>query len=105
VDQIPFVSAPAPEDFEGRKGIFSTVPTGPTAVAVPTAELAARLEAVCAQLTSAFAVVRPGSGEFGLESFEVLLDVSTAGEVRVVGSVGSQMQGGGLKLTFRRRTA
>jgi hypothetical protein len=105
VDQIPLAYQRPAENYEGRTGIFSTVPSSPASGSVPTAELAARLEAVCYQLTTAFAAVRSGAGDYDLDSIEVLLDVTASGEVRLVGSAKAPAPGGGLRLKFQRRAA
>lgn len=60
-----------------------------------------RLQEMCTQLGEAVRSVETPGSDFSLDSFEVTLDVSAKGEVRLVGSVGSEVKGG-VKLVFKK---
>ncbi len=90
---------------DGEKGLFSAVKTASARVAaLDPGVLAGNLSALCDQLSQVVDATIRTTGAYELESFEVSLDVSAAGEVRLVGSVSSEVKGG-LKLVFRRRSA
>ena len=92
------------EPVDGEKGIFSAASRAASRLGTLDAKvLAGNLSALCDQIGHlAAAAASPARSEFELESFEVSLDVSASGEVRMVGSVSSQIRGG-ITLTFRRR--
>ncbi|MDI1463603.1 hypothetical protein QEZ54_21705 [Catellatospora sp. KI3] len=88
---------------DGEKGLFSAARRAAAHVGVLDAGvLAGNLSAVCDQLGQLVAAAETTRGGYELESFEVSLDVSATGEVRMIGSVSSEIRGG-ITLTFRRR--
>lgn len=91
------------EPIDGEKGLFSTARRAAGRVGALDADvLASNLSMLCDQLGQLVDQTASGSAAFELESFEVSLDVSARGEVRLVGSVSSEIRGG-MRLTFRRR--
>jgi hypothetical protein len=103
VEQIPIVYLEGSERVDGEKGIFGAARQASARVgAVAAGELAEHLASVCRQLSSTFNAVQRSADAFDLDSFEVTLDITASGQVRLIGSVSSELHGG-LKLTFTRR--
>ncbi|MEV6911887.1 hypothetical protein [Amycolatopsis sp. NPDC051071] len=87
---------------DGEKGLFSTARQVAGRIGeLDSEELARNLSAVCSRLANAFRQAAAASDAFELDAFEVNLDLSAKGEVRLVGSVSSEIKGG-VKLVFRR---
>lgn len=83
---IPVVYIDDPVD--GEKGIFGAVRQLPARLGVlDSDELAHNLSVVCARLAAAFRSAQEAAGAFDLEEFEVTLDLTAKGEVRLIGSV------------------
>ena len=100
-DTLPVIYLEAPAD--GEKGIFGTARAAAAHVGdLPVEALIANLSAVCAKLSAVFGAAEHAADAFDLDCFEVTLDLTASGEVRLIGSVSTQVHGG-LKLTFRRR--
>lgn len=92
------------EDLQpGSKSLFdSAAALSLRAVSVNTSELAEKLRLFCVGIDGMFQSVTSSIGQFELESFEITAELTAKGEVRLVGSVGTEIKGG-LKLIFRRR--
>jgi hypothetical protein len=87
----------------GEKGLFSSTRHVSARLGVlDSGELTRNLSNICARLTETFRNAQHGTDAFGLDAFEVTLDLTAKGEIRLIGSVSSEIHGG-LKLTFRRR--
>ncbi|WP_240490761.1 hypothetical protein [Amycolatopsis vancoresmycina] len=87
---------------DGEKGLFSTARQVAGRIGeLDSEELARNLSAVCSRLANAFRRAGEASEAFGLDAFEVNLDLTAKGEVRLVGSFSSEIKGG-VKLVFRR---
>jgi hypothetical protein len=98
---IPILYLDGPVD--GQKGLFGpSRPVSGRLGVLASNELAHNLSMVCERLTSAFRSAQQAAGAFDLDAFEVTLDLTAKGEVRLIGSVSSEIHGG-VKLTFRRR--
>ncbi|ADJ48159.1 hypothetical protein AMES_6334 [Amycolatopsis mediterranei S699] len=99
-DGIPILwTEPA---VDGEKGLFSTARQVAGRIGeLDSEELAQNLSAVCSRLASAFRRAAEASEMFELDAFEVNLDLTAKGEVRLVGSFSSEIKGG-VKLVFRR---
>lgn len=90
------------DDAAGEKGLFSGSKSIPARIGqIDSDELAQNLSAICTRLAKAFTKAQEATGSFDLDEFEVTLDLSAKGEVRVIASVSSEIHGG-LKLVFRR---
>ncbi|MCA2215449.1 Pepco domain-containing protein [Jidongwangia harbinensis] len=90
------------ERVDGEKGLFSAAQAAATKVgAVSVGELSGNLRAMCGRLGEMFAATRELSGEFELDEFEVILELTAKGEVRLIGSASTEVKGG-VKLIFRR---
>jgi hypothetical protein len=99
--QIIYQETVAPRD-DAAKGLFANETQIATRVAsLDVSQFSANLEAFCNQIGSAFASVPTVVDSFELNSFELTLDVTAKGEVRFIGSVGTEVKGG-LKIVFRR---
>lgn len=68
---------------------------------IGTEQLENQLALLCAQINTILGRISTGVGQYGLDSFEFTAELTTKGEIRLVGSVSSEVKGG-LKLTFRR---
>lgn len=91
------------DDTAGQKGLFSGDKSLQAKIGqIDADELGRNLSAICSRLAEAFRKAQEATGPFGLDEFEVALDLSARGEVRVVASVSTEIHGG-LKLVFRRR--
>lgn len=87
---------------DGEKGLFSAARTLSSRVgAISSGDLAANLSSVCARLAEVFQSAQRATGGFALDEFEVTLELSAGGEVRLVGSASAEFRGG-IKLVFRR---
>ena len=62
------------------------------------------LKALCSQMGGVFDIVRTNFEHYDLDAFELALDLTAKGEIRLVGSVGTEFKGG-LKLVFHRKGA
>ncbi|KKK05084.1 hypothetical protein LQ51_15570 [Micromonospora sp. HK10] len=92
----------AEHSVDGEKGLFSAARAAALRVgAVDVAQLSANLRAVSGQLSEIFHAMRDQPGPFELDEFEVTLELTAKGEVRLIGSAGSEIRGG-VKLLFRR---
>jgi hypothetical protein len=99
--QIIYQETVAPRD-DTAKGLFANENQVVTRVAnLDVNQFSANLEAFCKQIGSAFASIPTLVDSFELDSFELTLDVTAKGEVRFIGSVGTEIKGG-LKIVFRR---
>jgi hypothetical protein len=91
------------EQTEGEKGLFGASRQAVTRTTTVTAGvLSANLSAFCEQmagLVESAAMPPDKSSRFELESFEVTVEVSAGGEIRMIGSVSTEIKGG-LKLIF-----
>ena len=86
----------------GEKGLLSPVRSVASKVGVvDTSRLADNLSAVCARLAHVFRVAQSATEGFELSSFEVAVEIAAGGEVRLVGSVSTEVRGG-VKLIFER---
>jgi hypothetical protein len=86
----------------GEKGILSPVRSMSSKIgAVDPAQLADHLSGLCARLAEVFRVAQRATEGFELDSFEVAVEITAAGEVRLIGSVSTEIRGGA-KLVFRR---
>ncbi|HEX6684256.1 MAG TPA: hypothetical protein VF062_15740 [Candidatus Limnocylindrales bacterium] len=92
------------EPVAGEKGLFSAAQRASGHVgALDPNVVAGNLTSLCEQLSDMVdAAAAAASGAFELDCFEVSLDISARGEVRLIGSVSSEIRGG-MTLTFRRR--
>lgn len=89
-------------ETEGEKGIFSGNIKRVTRLGHLDSEtLASNLKTLCHEVGEAFSQVTAPVRDYELESFEVQLEVTASGEIRMVGSVSSEVKGG-LTLTFSR---
>jgi hypothetical protein len=90
------------ETPNGEKGLFSSQTQLADRLGwVDSGDLTQNLSSMCTRLSSAFRKAQQSAGEFELDEFEVTLDLTATGEVRLVASVRAEIRGG-LKLTFRR---
>jgi len=90
------------ETIEGGKGLGAAVErlvrrTGTLDIT----QLASNLELLCRQLGAAFQGVTTAVKDYEVQEFEVTVDVTAKGEIRLVGGISSEIKGG-LKLVFRR---
>jgi hypothetical protein len=84
------------------KGLFSPAKSAAGKIgAVDSSQLADNLSAVCAKLSHVFRAAQSATEGFELQSFEVAVEITAGAEVRLVGSVSAQVQGG-VKLIFER---
>lgn len=90
------------EQFAGAKGLRDSYEQITRKVGtLNVATFKERLGQLCSQLNGALAAVETIGSNFSLDSFEVTLDVSAKGEVRLIGSVSSEVKGG-VKLLFKK---
>lgn len=93
------------DSVDGEKGLFSAARQMPARLGVlDPDELSRNLSTVCARLAGAFRSAQEAADSFDLDAFEVTMELTAKGEVRLIGSVSSEIRGG-LKLTFRRRAS
>jgi hypothetical protein len=91
------------EAEEGGKSLFGTAQRVVTKVGqLDVGDLASNLSAFCRQIGQVFEAVSTPARDYELQRFELVLEVTAKGEVRFVGSAGSELKGG-LKLVFTRR--
>ncbi len=87
----------------GGKGLLSdTLDAARRVVSVDPSALAERFNSLCLDLDGMLQHVSGSVGAFSLHSFEVQIELTAKGELRLIGCVGSEAKGG-LKLTFQRR--
>ncbi|MFY1689132.1 Pepco domain-containing protein [Plantactinospora sp. WMMB782] len=87
--------------FDGEKGLFSAAKSAATKIGTVNADqLATNLEAICGRLAGVFQAARRATGGFELDSFEVMLEFTAKGEVRLIGSASTEIKGG-VKVVFR----
>ncbi len=87
----------------GGKGLLeSAAALAHRTISVTASELAEKLRVFCSGIDGMFQGVATSVSQFDLESFEVTAELTAKGEVRLVGSAGTELKGG-LKLVFRRR--
>ena len=67
------------------------------------AVLSANLTAFCARISEALTSAAEVAGGFKIQSFEVTADITARGEVRMIGSISSEIHGG-VKLIFTRQS-
>ena len=90
-------------DTEQEKGLFGDAARRITRVAHLDAEaLAVGVQSVCSQLAEAFDGVSAAVRDYELEGFDVQLEITAKGEVRLVGSASTEVKGG-VTLRFHRR--
>jgi hypothetical protein len=95
------ISVVVTDDGDGQKGLFSAVKDASARiVTIDAGQLALNIGAVCDQLAGVLSAART-SGGFELDCFEVTLELTAKGEVRLIGSASSEVRGG-VKLQFRR---
>ena len=90
------------EPPEGEKGLFGASRQAVMRTAAVTPKvLSANLSAFCDQMASLVEAASRAQkrSAFALESFEVTVEVSAGGEIRMIGSVNTEIRGG-LKLIF-----
>lgn len=90
------------DDIDGTKGIRGAFDRVVQKVGeLDLATFKDRLHHLCSHLSEAVDSMSMPTNTYRLDSFEVTVDVTAKGEVRLVGSVGSEVKGG-LKLVFKR---
>jgi hypothetical protein len=85
---------------DGAKGIFASdnrITRRLSDLDLP--QFTANLQAFCEQVSSVFEKVTTAIHHFELKTFELTLDVTAKGEVRFIGSAGTEIKGG-LKVIF-----
>lgn len=55
----------------------------------------------CDQISNTLNDLHPSNSDFKVDSFEVTVDITAKGEVRLVGSIGTELKGG-VKIVFKR---
>jgi len=99
-EAIPVIYVGDPVD--GEKGLFSAARELPARLGMLNPDkFGQNLAAVCGRLAASFRTVGELTESFEVESFEVSLDLTAKGEVRLIGSASSEIRGG-IKITFRR---
>ena len=87
---------------DGSKGVFSRATEQMARVApLNLAEFTDNLHALCSQLGEVFDAVNLQVHNYELETIELTVDVTAKGEVKFIGSVGTEFKGG-LTLSFHR---
>jgi hypothetical protein len=88
---------------DAAKGLFAAETRIARQVAsLDLALFSANLQTFCQQIGSVFDGVPTVVSSFELGSFELTLDVTAKGEVRFIGSAGTEIKGG-LKIVFQRK--
>jgi hypothetical protein len=103
-NEIPAISIiyDDPDDLDGAKGLRSAFDRAVRKVGdLDVSTFKDRFGALCSHLVEAVNAVEVTTKDYGLESFEVTVDVTAKGEVRLVGSVGTEVKGG-IKLVFKK---
>ena len=91
------------EGADGEKGLFSARVAQVRSVGELEVEhLAEKLRSFCATIGQAFQGATTTIQDFELQSFELNVDVTAKGEVRLIGALSTEFSGG-LKLTFERK--
>lgn len=87
----------------GEKSLFATERLVARQVAsLDLSQFSVNLQAFCEEIGSAFDKISAVVDKFELDSFELTLDVTAKGEVRFIGSAGTEIKGG-LKVVFQRK--
>lgn len=88
---------------DGAKGLFTRESQTTRRVAnLDLTQFTSNLQAFCRQVGSVFDGVTTAIHNFEINSFELTLDVTAKGEVRFIGSVGTEVKGG-LKVVFHKK--
>jgi hypothetical protein len=86
----------------GGKGLLDSVPTmARKVVRLDPSKLSAEMQSLCLSIDSMFHGVTRFVGGYELDSFELTVEITAKGEIRLLGSAGMEAKGG-LKLSFRR---
>ena len=101
-DQTIPIIFDAPEDIRDSKGLSdayerATRKLGDLNITV----FQEKLTTLCLKLSEAIHSLDSERSEYFLESFEVNVDVTAKGEVRLIGSVSSEVKGG-IRLVFKK---
>lgn len=104
-DSISVVYAERPEpvrsDLEGTRS-FGSSKLVERVGEVDTGALGRSLRRLTAQMNDLFDEVSQAGGAFELSSFDVAVEITGSGEVRLIGAVSVELTGG-ISLTFTRR--
>jgi hypothetical protein len=88
---------------DAAKGLFANeVRIARHVASLDLSQFSSNLTAFCQQIGSAFGGITTVVDNFELNSFELTLDVTAKGEVRFIGSAGTEVKGG-LKVLFQRK--
>ncbi|BBB59389.1 hypothetical protein UNDKW_1116 [Undibacterium sp. KW1] len=102
-DGIPIIYEEQ-SNYEGAKGLHDSLDQIARKVDIlDISHLKTRLTTVCSQLGDVLQSIEMPSSSYRLDSFEVTVDVTAKGEVRLVGSVGAEVKGG-IKLVFKKNS-
>lgn len=92
------------ETQDDAKGLSSTFGSIVRKIApLETDALAISLQYLCSEFEKLFDKAAAAGALYQLSSFEVMVDFSAKGEIRLIGSASSEFRGG-LKLTFSKKT-
>ena len=87
---------------DNSKGLFANVTDKVMRIApLNIGEFTDNLRELCSQLGDVFDKVAPAIKTYSLDSFELAVDVTAKGEIKFIGSVGTDLKGG-IKLVFKR---
>jgi len=87
---------------DGSKGLLANVKEKVIRVAPLNIEqFTNNLRELCSQMGQVFDKIAPAIRKYDLESFELAVDVTAKGDIKFIGSVGTELKGG-IKLTFRK---
>ncbi len=87
----------------GEKGLFATKITQTRKIGELDAEnLAETLKKFCSTIGKTFQGATTAIDDYELKTFELNVDVTAKGEIRFIGSFGTELKGG-LKLIFERK--
>jgi hypothetical protein len=87
----------------GSKGLWNETSARLRRVAaVAVEDLSAQLQKFAVDLCTALENVSAAAGSYELDAVEVTTEITSKGEIRMIGSVGADVKGG-LKLVFRKR--
>jgi hypothetical protein len=100
---VVYADRPEPDrsDLEGTRS-FGTAKLMPQVGEVDTGTLGRSLRRLTAQMNDLFDEVSDAGGAFELTSFDVAVEITGTGEVRLIGAVSVELTGG-ISLTFTRR--
>ena len=98
-ETITIVYAEAEPDAKGLSSRDIVTKIG----SLDTAVLSANLAAFCKRISGVLTSVAGVAGGFRVDSFEVTLDITARGEIRMISSVSSEIHGG-VKLIFTRQS-